>query len=59
MQDVDSAVGRLDNILMTVYFFVAMLIVAVALEAQLVTLVTGAGTAILGGLSVFSCWQSG
>ncbi|TFL04521.1 Mechanosensitive ion channel-domain-containing protein [Pterulicium gracile] len=48
MQDVDSAVGRLDNILMTVYFFVAMLIVAVALEAQLVTLVTGAGTAILG-----------
>lgn len=44
---------------MTVYFFVAMLIVAVALEAQLVTLVTGAGTAILGGLSVFSCWQSG
>jgi small-conductance mechanosensitive channel len=48
MQDLDSAVGRLDNILMTVYVLVAMLILAIALEAQLVTLVTGAGTAILG-----------
>ncbi|KAF9460703.1 hypothetical protein BDZ94DRAFT_1169180 [Collybia nuda] len=48
MRDLDSAVGRLDNILMTVYVIVAILIIAVALEAQLVTLVTGAGTLILG-----------
>ncbi len=31
MQDLDSAVGRLDNILMSVYFVVAILIIAVAL----------------------------
>lgn len=31
MQDLDSAVGRLDNILMTVYAIIAMLIIAVAL----------------------------
>ncbi|PSR78148.1 hypothetical protein PHLCEN_2v7557 [Hermanssonia centrifuga] len=48
MQDLDSAVGRLDNILMSVYFVVAILIIAVALEAQLVTLITGAGTLVLG-----------
>ncbi|KAJ3556902.1 hypothetical protein NM688_g1764 [Phlebia brevispora] len=48
MQDLDSAVGRLDNILMSVYCIVAIIIIAVALEAQLVTLITGAGTLILG-----------
>lgn len=48
MRDLDSAVGRLDNIFMSVYFVVAALIVAVVLEAQLVSLVTGAGTLILG-----------
>ncbi|XP_006461100.1 hypothetical protein AGABI2DRAFT_204597, partial [Agaricus bisporus var. bisporus H97] len=48
MRDLDSAVGRLDNILMSVYVVVAALIFAVALEAQLLTLVTGAGTLILG-----------
>ncbi|KAF9475543.1 hypothetical protein BDN70DRAFT_813949, partial [Pholiota conissans] len=48
MRDLDSAVGRLDNILMSVYVIVAALIIAVALEAQVVTLVTGAGTLILG-----------
>ncbi|KAL4264733.1 Mechanosensitive ion channel protein [Pleurotus pulmonarius] len=48
MQDLDSAVGRLDNILMSVYVVVAALIIAVALETQLVALVTGAGTLILG-----------
>jgi len=48
MRDLDSAVGRLDNILMSVYVIVAILIIAVALEAQLVTLITGAGTLILG-----------
>ena len=31
MQDIDSAVGRLDNILMSVYAIVVMLIIAVAL----------------------------
>ena len=31
MQDIDSAVGRLDNILMSVYFIVVILIMAVAL----------------------------
>lgn len=31
MKDLDSAVGRLDNILMSVYFIVAILIIAVAL----------------------------
>ncbi|PPQ67301.1 hypothetical protein CVT25_005885 [Psilocybe cyanescens] len=48
MRDLDSAVGRLDNILMSVYVIIAALIIAVGLEAQLVTLVTGAGTLILG-----------
>lgn len=48
MQDMDSAVGRLDSLLMSVYYIVAILIIAVALEAQLVTLVTGAGSLILG-----------
>ncbi|KAG5651771.1 hypothetical protein H0H81_007524 [Sphagnurus paluster] len=48
MRDLDSAVGRLDNILISVYFIVACVIIAVALEAQLVALVTGAGTLILG-----------
>jgi len=48
MRDLDSAVGRLDNILISVYVIIAILILAVALEAQLATLVTGAGTLILG-----------
>ncbi|KAI0268803.1 hypothetical protein BC834DRAFT_923155 [Gloeopeniophorella convolvens] len=48
MRDLDSAVGRLDNILMSVYVIVAILIIAVTLEAQLTTLITGAGTLILG-----------
>lgn len=48
MKDLDSAVGRLDNILMSVYVIVSILIIAVALEAQLATLITGAGTLVLG-----------
>ena len=48
MKDLDSAVGRLDNILMSLYVIVALLIIAVALEAQLITLITGAGTFVLG-----------
>jgi hypothetical protein len=31
MQDLDSAVGRLDNILMSLYVIIAILIIAVAL----------------------------
>jgi hypothetical protein len=34
MQDLDSAVGRLDNILMSVYVIVAILIIAVALVSS-------------------------
>ncbi|KAH9858627.1 Mechanosensitive ion channel-domain-containing protein [Lenzites betulinus] len=48
MRDLDSAVGRLDNILMSVYFVIVILIFAVALEAQLATLITSAGTLVLG-----------
>ncbi|KAF6760275.1 Mechanosensitive ion channel-domain-containing protein [Ephemerocybe angulata] len=48
MRDLDSAVGRLDNILMSLYVIIAALILAVALEAELVSLITGAGTLILG-----------
>lgn len=48
MRDLDSAVGRLDNIFMTLYVIISFLIIAVALEAQFVTLITGAGTIILG-----------
>ncbi|KAJ7924831.1 hypothetical protein B0H13DRAFT_1976209 [Mycena leptocephala] len=47
MQDLDSAVGRLDNIFMSLYVVIAILIVAVALEAQVATLVTSAGTLVL------------
>ncbi|KAF9268886.1 hypothetical protein L218DRAFT_1073318 [Marasmius fiardii PR-910] len=48
MQDLDSAVGRLDNILMSLYVVIAALIIAVCLEAQFTTVITGAGTLILG-----------
>ncbi|KAJ7462327.1 Mechanosensitive ion channel-domain-containing protein [Mycena galericulata] len=48
MKDLDSAAGRLDNIFMSLYVVIAILIIAVALEAQLATLVTSAGTLVLG-----------
>lgn len=48
MQDLDSAVGRLDNILMSLFVVVAVLIIAVALEAQFSTLIASAGTLVLG-----------
>ncbi|KAI1796400.1 Mechanosensitive ion channel-domain-containing protein [Ganoderma leucocontextum] len=48
MRDLDSAVGRLDNILMSLYFIIVILIFAVALEAQVATLITSAGTLVLG-----------
>nr|GAT56367.1 serine/threonine protein kinase [Mycena chlorophos] len=47
MQDLDSAVGRLDNIFMSLYVVIAILIIAVALEAQVSTLVSSAGTLVL------------
>ncbi|KAF8313471.1 hypothetical protein DL93DRAFT_2081192 [Clavulina sp. PMI_390] len=48
MKDVDSATKRLDAILMTLYFFVVLLVFAVMLDASISTLVTGAGTFLLG-----------
>ncbi|KAG9046286.1 hypothetical protein FS837_004683 [Tulasnella sp. UAMH 9824] len=48
MKDIDSAVGRLDNILMSLYVVVAALIMAVSLDASFTNLLTGAGTLILG-----------
>jgi small-conductance mechanosensitive channel len=49
MHDMDNAVGRLDNLLISVYAIgAAGLTVAVALQAQLVALLTGAGTLLLG-----------
>ncbi|KAF5370669.1 hypothetical protein D9758_001813 [Tetrapyrgos nigripes] len=48
MQDLDSAVGRLDNIFMSLFVVIAALIIAVCLEAQITNLVTSAGTLVLG-----------
>lgn len=48
MRDLDSAVGRLDNIFMTLYVFAAALIIVVVLDRQVVSLLTGAGAFILG-----------
>jgi len=48
LQDMDSAVGRLDDLLMSVYVIVAALIIAVVLDAQLLTLVAAAGSLVLG-----------
>ncbi|KIJ22990.1 hypothetical protein M422DRAFT_276512 [Sphaerobolus stellatus SS14] len=46
LKDLDSAVGRLDNIF--IYFLIAALIVAVVLDSQLTTLLAGVGTFVLG-----------
>ncbi|KAF7967435.1 hypothetical protein HWV62_34337 [Athelia sp. TMB] len=48
LQDMDSAVGKLDNLFMCLYVVIALLIMAVTLDAQLSTLVTGWGTFVLG-----------
>lgn len=48
MSDLDSAVGRLDNLFMSLYVIVAALIIAVTLEAQLASLITATGTLVLG-----------
>ncbi|GAA5918315.1 hypothetical protein JCM6882_008210, partial [Rhodosporidiobolus microsporus] len=48
MRDIDSAVSRLDNIIMTIWYIVAILIMAGMLNASFNTLVASAGTFILG-----------
>ncbi|KAH9940505.1 Mechanosensitive ion channel-domain-containing protein [Epithele typhae] len=48
MRDLDSAVGRLDNILMSLYAIAVALIFAVSLEASVATLLSSAGTLVLG-----------
>jgi len=48
MRDLDSAVGRLDNLLMSVYVVVAALIIAVTLDTEVASLITAAGTLVLG-----------
>ncbi|KAN0132094.1 Mechanosensitive ion channel domain containing protein [Lactarius tabidus] len=48
MRDLDSAVGRLDNLLMSVYVVVAALIIAVTLDTEIASLITAAGTLVLG-----------
>ncbi|KIM30449.1 hypothetical protein M408DRAFT_66234 [Serendipita vermifera MAFF 305830] len=47
MRDIDSAVGRLDNILMTIYVAVAAIVFAVTLDAAVSTLLTGAAGFLL------------
>jgi len=44
----ESAVGRLDNIFMSLYAVIAALIMAVALDASFTNLLTAAGTLVLG-----------
>ncbi|KAF8499687.1 Mechanosensitive ion channel-domain-containing protein [Russula emetica] len=48
LSDLDSAVGRLDDLFMSLYVIVAALIIAVTLEAQLASLITATGTLVLG-----------
>ena len=48
MRDLDSAVGRLDNIFMSLYVVIAGIIIAVVLDAQFTNVLTGAGTTVLG-----------
>ncbi|EPQ31950.1 uncharacterized protein PFL1_00149 [Pseudozyma flocculosa PF-1] len=48
MIDVDSAVGRLDSIFMSVFVLIAAVIIAALLSVKFSTLVTSFGTVILG-----------
>ncbi|SPO26948.1 uncharacterized protein UTRI_10417_B [Ustilago trichophora] len=48
MRDVDSAVGRLDSIFMSVFILIAAIIIAAMLSVAFSTLVTSFGTLILG-----------
>ncbi|CAG7850530.1 Uncharacterized MscS family protein C2C4.17c [Serendipita indica DSM 11827] len=47
MRDIDSAVGRLDNILMTIYVAAAGVVFAVILDAAVSTLLSGAAAFVL------------
>lgn len=48
MRDVDSAVGRLDSIFMSVFILISAIIIAAMLSVAFSTLVTSFGTLILG-----------
>ncbi|GAA5954951.1 hypothetical protein JCM21900_005944 [Sporobolomyces salmonicolor] len=48
MRDIDSAVGRLDSIIMSLWYVISILIIAGLLDASFNTLVASAGTFILG-----------
>ncbi|KIS69709.1 uncharacterized protein UMAG_02237 [Mycosarcoma maydis] len=48
MRDVDSAVGRLDSIFMSIYILIAAIIIAAMLSIAFSTLVTSFGTLVLG-----------
>ncbi|KAF9520315.1 hypothetical protein BS47DRAFT_1446349, partial [Hydnum rufescens UP504] len=48
MKDVDSATRRLNDILMSLYFLLVLLIFAIMLDASVSSLITGAGTFVLG-----------
>lgn len=48
MTDIDSAVGRLDSIIMSLYYVVAVIIIIGLLDASFNTMIASAGTLILG-----------
>ncbi|GAA6010882.1 hypothetical protein JCM10207_003974 [Rhodosporidiobolus poonsookiae] len=48
MRDIDSAVGRLDSIIMTIWYLASILIMAGLLDASFKTFAASAGTFILG-----------
>ncbi|GAA5936388.1 hypothetical protein JCM1841_002925 [Sporobolomyces salmonicolor] len=48
MRDIDSAVGRLDSIIMSLWYVISILIIVGLLDASFNTLVASAGTFILG-----------
>jgi hypothetical protein len=46
MRDLDSAVGRLDSILMSVWYVVAVVLVVALISANFSSLLTSAGTVL-------------
>lgn len=48
MTDIDSAVGRLDSIIMSVWYIVSIIIIIGLLDASFNTMIASAGTLILG-----------
>lgn len=48
MTDIDSAVGRLDSIIMSLYYVVAVVIIIGLLDASFNTMIASAGTLLLG-----------